>query len=150
MLLNFLCFTNNIYKYISRKRFKPTVRVTYHDENGNSEREEIDLSALLAMEQEVNHQEISEPADPPQVSDSELANDDDLDGDVAEHNECPSLYYQKVERKQKAWEDLRELTSGPTNYCPRLPGNYPRLPGNYPRLPGNYSRLPGNCPPKKY
>ena len=110
MLLNFLCFTNNIYKYISRKRFKPTVRVTYHDENGNSEREEIDLSALLAVEQEVNHQEISEPADPPQVSDSELANDDDLDGDVGEHKECPSLYYQKVERKQKAWEDLRELT----------------------------------------
>ena len=74
MLLNFLYVMNNIYKYISRKKFKPTVCVTYHDENGDIEREEIDLPGLLGADQEVNPQEISEPADPPQVSDSELAN----------------------------------------------------------------------------
>ena len=59
------------------------------------------------MEQEVNPHKISEPPDPAQVSDSELATDHDLD---EEYSECSSLYYQKVKRKQKAWEDLRELT----------------------------------------
>ena len=102
---------NSIYEYISRKtkRFKPTVRVNFHDENGHTEREEVDLPSLLVMDQEVNPHEISESADPAQVSDSELelATDHDLD---EEYHEGSSLYYQKVERKQKAWEDLRELT----------------------------------------
>ena len=60
------------------------------------------------MEHEVNPQEIFEPVDPALASDSELVDNHDLD--EGNNESSSSLYYQKVERKQKAWENLRELT----------------------------------------
>ena len=57
------------------------------------------------MEPEINEPEYSEPAS---IDDLEPGDDVDLD---EENNEgSSSLYYQKVERKQKAWENLRKLT----------------------------------------
>ncbi|XP_046863075.1 uncharacterized protein LOC124456770 isoform X1 [Xenia sp. Carnegie-2017] len=93
----------------SNKRFKATVAVTYHDEDGHVEREEVHLSELVT-EDHRGSCSFNSPDNCGALEGHELGieqDNSDLESDV--HHDCEesSSYYQKVERKQKAWENLR-------------------------------------------
>ncbi|XP_046863118.1 uncharacterized protein LOC124456839 [Xenia sp. Carnegie-2017] len=93
----------------SNIRFKATVAVTYHDEDGHVEREEVDLSELVT-EDHRGSCSFNSPDNCDALEGHELGmeqDNSDLESDV--HHDCEesSSYYQNVERKQKAWENLR-------------------------------------------
>lgn len=82
--------------------------MTYHNEDGNIEREEIDLSEFLVRDHEVNAQ--LDTNENPENLDEVESCESDVDLDEENNHESSSLYYKKIENKQKAWENLRELT----------------------------------------
>ncbi|XP_046848546.1 uncharacterized protein LOC124442065 isoform X2 [Xenia sp. Carnegie-2017] len=93
----------------SNKRFKATVAVTYHDEDGHVEREEVHLSELVT-EDHRGSCSINSPDNCGALEGHELGMEqDNSDLEIYVHHDCEesSSYYQKVERKQKAWENLR-------------------------------------------
>lgn len=93
--------------HIYRKRFRPIVSVTYHNDYGNTETENVDLSGLLGESSALqpNDNQYIMPEEP-ELSDQDM---DEESGERPSSTSQPSLYYKKVEKKQKAWENLREM-----------------------------------------
>lgn len=92
--------------YSRRKRFKPHIPVVIHHEDGHRQLERVDLSQALRHD-ESSVQEQHSDADCGEDEQSvlvmeELESEDD--------HENMSIYNKRVERKQKAWEDLRSET----------------------------------------
>ncbi len=80
-----------------RKKFKPSISVVFHHDDGQTEVETVDLTETLQQDQEELQTDGDDEFMPELEDESEGVN---TDGNT-------SLYYRKVQKKQKAWEDLR-------------------------------------------
>ena len=86
--------------YRRRKKFKPNIPVVIHHDDGHIEVERVDL---VQPSQEEHVQQQGESNDEQLLQELE-----DEESDMADVDEnSTSLHYKKIEKKQKAWEDLR-------------------------------------------
>ena len=86
--------------YRRRKKFKPNISVAIHHDDGHTEVERVDLIPTLQQHDVQIELQTDNEQFMPELDDAERSEEGDI-------NETTSLYYQKVEKKQRAWEELR-------------------------------------------
>ena len=96
----------NLQYHRKRKRFRPTIPVIIHHDDGKIEVEKVDIVEADHGQMDVNVQEQLLP-DPNSDEILDINTDDSNDGGANGDSDSTSAYYQKAEKKQKAWEDLR-------------------------------------------
>ena len=95
--------------YSRRKKFKPDIPVVIHHDDGHRQLERVDLSQALRHD-ESSVQEQHSDADCGEDEQSVLVMEELESEDNTNDHESMSTYNKRVERKQKAREDLRSET----------------------------------------